>query len=100
MPGRRRQARLRECRGGHHRAHVPDARQRARRWISRDEASSKDTRSRSSSRSPISTPSKKQLAGAPVVKARHKTFYGSEEIYVSEPGGNAVGFAQFPQSAA
>lgn len=36
------------------------------------------------------------LAGAPVVKARHKTFYGSEEIYVREPGGNTVGFAQFP----
>lgn len=34
------------------------------------------------------------VAGAPVVKARHKTFYGSEEIYVSEPGGNTVGFAQ------
>ena len=37
----------------------------------------------------------KALAGAPVVKARHKTFYGSEEIYVREPGGNTVGFAQF-----
>lgn len=35
------------------------------------------------------------LAGAPVVKARHKTFYGSTEIYVREPGGNVVGFAQF-----
>jgi uncharacterized glyoxalase superfamily protein PhnB len=35
------------------------------------------------------------LAGAPVVKPRHKTFYGSEEIYVKEPGGNTVGFAQF-----
>ncbi len=34
------------------------------------------------------------VAGAPVVKARHKTFYGSEEIYVMEPGGNTVGFAQ------
>jgi uncharacterized glyoxalase superfamily protein PhnB len=33
--------------------------------------------------------------GAPVVKPRHKTFYGSEEIYVREPGGNTVGFAQF-----
>lgn len=37
------------------------------------------------------------LAGAPVVKPRHKTFYGSEEIYVKEPGGNTVGFAQFGQ---
>ncbi len=35
------------------------------------------------------------VAGAPVVVARHKTFYGSEEIYVREPGGNTVGFAQF-----
>lgn len=35
------------------------------------------------------------LAGAPVVKARHETFYGSTEIYVREPGGNTVGFAQF-----
>jgi hypothetical protein len=29
------------------------------------------------------------------VKPRHKTFYGSIEIYVREPGGNTVGFAQF-----
>jgi hypothetical protein len=35
------------------------------------------------------------LEGVPVVQARHKTFYGSEEIYVREPGGNTVGFAQF-----
>ena len=35
------------------------------------------------------------VRGAPVVKARHKTFYGSEEIYVREPGGNVVGFAKF-----
>jgi uncharacterized glyoxalase superfamily protein PhnB len=37
----------------------------------------------------------KSLAGAPVIKARHETFYGSTEIYVKEPGGNTVGFAQF-----
>ena len=37
----------------------------------------------------------KALAGAPVVKAKHQTFYGSTEIYVKEPGGNTVGFAQF-----
>jgi uncharacterized glyoxalase superfamily protein PhnB len=37
----------------------------------------------------------KSLAGAPVVKSRHETFYGSTEIYVREPGGNTVGFAQF-----
>lgn len=37
----------------------------------------------------------KAIKTAPVVKARHKTFYGSTEIYVKEPGGNTVGFAQF-----
>ena len=35
------------------------------------------------------------LAGAPIVSPRHTTFYGSTEIYVREPGGNTVGFAQF-----
>lgn len=35
------------------------------------------------------------LAGVPVVKPRHTTFYGSDEVYVREPGGNTVGFAQF-----
>lgn len=34
------------------------------------------------------------LSGAPVVKPRHDTFYGSTELYVREPGGNTVGFAQ------
>jgi uncharacterized glyoxalase superfamily protein PhnB len=34
------------------------------------------------------------VAGAPVVKPRHETFYGSTELYVREPGGNTVGFAQ------
>jgi uncharacterized glyoxalase superfamily protein PhnB len=34
------------------------------------------------------------LAGAPVVKPRHQTFYGSTEIYVREPGGHTVGFAK------
>jgi uncharacterized glyoxalase superfamily protein PhnB len=33
--------------------------------------------------------------GAPVVKARHKTFYGSTELYIREPGGNTVGFSMF-----
>jgi uncharacterized glyoxalase superfamily protein PhnB len=37
----------------------------------------------------------KALAGAPVAKARHQTFYGSTEFYVREPGGNVVGFAAF-----
>ncbi|HEY2824714.1 MAG TPA: VOC family protein [Gemmatimonadales bacterium] len=36
------------------------------------------------------------VAGSPVVKPRHKTFYGSLELYVKEPGGHTVGFAQFP----
>jgi uncharacterized glyoxalase superfamily protein PhnB len=36
------------------------------------------------------------LEGAPIVKPRHTTFYGSQEVYVREPGGNTVGFAQFP----
>ena len=35
------------------------------------------------------------LSAAPVVKPRHKTFYGSTELYVREPGGNVVGFAAF-----
>jgi uncharacterized glyoxalase superfamily protein PhnB len=40
----------------------------------------------------------KAMAGAPVVKPRHKTFYGSLELYVREPGGNTVGFAQFGET--
>ncbi len=36
----------------------------------------------------------KAAAGAPMVKPRHQTFYGSTELYVREPGGNTVGFAQ------
>ena len=39
------------------------------------------------------------LDGAPVVKPRHQTFYGSSEIYVREPGGNTVGFAQMSAEA-
>jgi uncharacterized glyoxalase superfamily protein PhnB len=38
------------------------------------------------------------IEGAPVVSPRHTTFYGSTEIYVREPGGNTVGFAQFGQA--
>jgi predicted enzyme related to lactoylglutathione lyase len=37
----------------------------------------------------------RSVAGAPVVKPRHTTPYGSTEIYVREPGGNMVGFAPF-----
>ncbi len=33
--------------------------------------------------------------GAPIVKERHTTFYGSTEFYIREPGGNVVGFAAF-----
>jgi uncharacterized glyoxalase superfamily protein PhnB len=36
----------------------------------------------------------KAMAGAPVVKPRHQTLYGSTEFYVREPGGNMVGFSQ------
>jgi len=35
------------------------------------------------------------LAGVPVITPRHDTFYGSTELYIQEPGGNVVGFAQF-----
>ncbi len=37
----------------------------------------------------------KAVAGATVVKPRHDTFYGTTELYVKEPGGNVVGFAEF-----
>ena len=40
-------------------------------------------------------PVEQALAGAAVVKPRHQTFYGSTELYVREPGGHMVGFAQF-----
>ncbi|HEX9485118.1 MAG TPA: VOC family protein [Gemmatimonadaceae bacterium] len=36
-----------------------------------------------------------RTSGAPVVKARHDTFYGATEFYIREPGGNTVGFAAF-----
>jgi uncharacterized glyoxalase superfamily protein PhnB len=35
------------------------------------------------------------VRGAPVVKPRHDTFYGSTEFYIREPGGHTVGFAAF-----
>jgi uncharacterized glyoxalase superfamily protein PhnB len=41
----------------------------------------------------------KAVADAPVVKPRHDTFYGSTEIYVREPGGYLVGFAQFKKQS-
>lgn len=37
----------------------------------------------------------KALSGVTPVVPRRKTFYGSEELIVKEPAGNAVTFAQF-----
>jgi len=37
----------------------------------------------------------KAVADYELLVPRRKTFYGSEEIFVREPGGNVVGFAQF-----
>lgn len=42
----------------------------------------------------------KAVAGAPIVRPRHQTFYGSTELYVREPGGHTVGFAQMGTGAA
>jgi uncharacterized glyoxalase superfamily protein PhnB len=39
------------------------------------------------------------VKGSPVVKPRHKTFYGSTEFYIKDPAGNTVGFAQFPSDS-
>jgi uncharacterized glyoxalase superfamily protein PhnB len=39
-------------------------------------------------------PIEKAVSGASVVKSRHDTFYGTTELYVKEPGGNCVGFAE------
>lgn len=36
-----------------------------------------------------------RVEGAKLVKPRHETFYGSQEFYIREPGGNVVGFAAF-----
>jgi uncharacterized glyoxalase superfamily protein PhnB len=35
------------------------------------------------------------VGGYELLVPRRKTFYGAEEIFVREPGGNVVGFAQF-----
>jgi len=37
-----------------------------------------------------------KLGNAEVVHARRKSFYGADEIFVREPGGNVVGFAALP----
>jgi uncharacterized glyoxalase superfamily protein PhnB len=33
------------------------------------------------------------VTGAPMMKPRHDTFYGTTEFYIREPGGNVVGFS-------
>lgn len=38
----------------------------------------------------------KALEGADVVVAPRKTFYGADEIFVREPGGNLIGFSYHP----
>jgi len=38
------------------------------------------------------------LDGYPVLVPRRRTFYGADELFVREPGGNAIGFAQFGAS--
>jgi len=35
------------------------------------------------------------LDGCAIVLPRRKTFYGADEIYYREPGGNVIGFAAF-----
>jgi catechol 2,3-dioxygenase-like lactoylglutathione lyase family enzyme len=39
------------------------------------------------------------IAGVPVVVPRRTTFYGADEVFVREPGGNLVGFAAFGAEA-
>lgn len=39
------------------------------------------------------------MQGVPVVVPLRYTFYGSTEIFVREPAGNLVGFAQFKKAA-
>jgi uncharacterized glyoxalase superfamily protein PhnB len=40
-----------------------------------------------------------RLDGVEVVVPRRTTFYGADEIFVREPGGNLVGFAEFGDEA-
>jgi uncharacterized glyoxalase superfamily protein PhnB len=40
------------------------------------------------------------MKGAPVVAARHKTFYGADEFTVKDPAGHFLTFAQFAQAPA
>jgi hypothetical protein len=41
----------------------------------------------------------KALRGVELVVPRRKTFYGSEELILKEPGGNHVTFAEFKEQA-
>lgn len=38
------------------------------------------------------------MEGFDVVVPRRSTFYGAEEIFVREPGGNVIGFAEFGEA--
>lgn len=38
------------------------------------------------------------LEGAEILVPRRTTFYGADEIFVREPGGNIVGFAEFAEN--
>ncbi|HET6616678.1 MAG TPA: VOC family protein, partial [Gemmatimonadota bacterium] len=40
----------------------------------------------------------KAVADYELLVPRRKTFYGADEIFVREPGGNVVGFAQFSEA--
>ena len=40
---------------------------------------------------------RKKLDGLEILLPYRKTFYGSEELWMKEPGGHIVGFAQFPK---
>jgi catechol 2,3-dioxygenase-like lactoylglutathione lyase family enzyme len=39
------------------------------------------------------------LDGVPLLVPRRKTFYGADELFVKEPGGHTIGFAQFAEPA-
>lgn len=40
---------------------------------------------------------RRKLEGLDILLPYRKTFYGSEELWLKEPGGHIVGFAQFPE---
>jgi hypothetical protein len=39
------------------------------------------------------------LDGVPLLVPRRQTFYGADELFVKEPGGHTIGFAQFAEPA-